>query len=357
MQRGCKTICKLQNALCKGFSHFLAVLLYLMRHPDRIFFEKLKEEIARTYCSANSGVPEKIEEWSGKTIEGFQNDLQQKVKSAISLRWFYTHIKSVNEDRLPRTDVLDLLCQYAGYNNWVEFVAKKKEEGIVREEIKEIPKTIEKQPEQVKSGKKRGMMPLSVFLLLVIGLMVIWAMGRKGDEITCRFCFTDADVGTSVTKDKINITLLHDQESPQIFTGNDSGCVSIHCKPGKVTFIVHAEYYKPDTIIRTITEGFQPETIQLKPDDYAMMISIFSRSKVDDWTRRRDQLQAMFTDDARIFQVYPGDKRGMEMLNKDEFIDKLTMPIASLKNIEVIETIYNNGKIAALRFIQKEDNK
>jgi hypothetical protein len=65
----------------------------------------------------------------------------------------------------------------------------------------------------------------------------------------------------------------------------------------------------------------------------------------------------MFTDDARIFQVYPSDKSGMEMYNKDEFIDKLTMPLNSLKNIEVIETIYKDGKISALRFIQKEDTK
>jgi len=328
-----------------------------MKHPDRIFFEKLKEEIAGIYCSGSPGTSEKIEEWNGRTIEGFQNELQQKVKSAISLRWFYTHIKSVNEDKLPRTDVLDLLSQYAGYSNWNDFVCKKRETGIGKEENKETIIIESKQPEPATSKANKRLMPVILAISVIVLLTMIWAMARKGDEVTCRFCFTDADVGTVIKNGKIGITLLHEQESPQEFTGNDSGCVNIRSKPGKVTFIVHAQYYRPDTIIRTITEGFNPETVQLKPDDYALMISIFSRSKVEDWNLRRQQLQGMFTDDARIFQVYPSDKRGMEMYNKEEFIGKLTMPITSLKNIEVIETLYNNGKISALRFIQKEDNK
>ncbi|HSY76099.1 MAG TPA: hypothetical protein VK890_04540, partial [Bacteroidia bacterium] len=206
-----------------------------------------------------------------------------------------------------------------------------------------------------KNGRRA--MPFLIAAVTISLLTIIWAMGRKGDDVTCRFCFTDSDAGTSVTNNKILVTLLHEQETPQTFSGNDSGCINLHCKPGKVTFIVKAEYYRPDTIVRTIAEGFMPETVRLKPDDYALMINIFSRSKIDDWNKRREQLQTMFTDDARIFQVYPGDRRGMEMLNKDEFIDKLTMPIASLKNVEVIETVYQGGKISALRFIQKEDTK
>jgi hypothetical protein len=72
-----------------------------MKHPDKVYFDKLKEEISARYRSKNPSVPARIEDWNGKTIEGFQNDLQQEVKSAISLRWFYMHIKSINEDKIP----------------------------------------------------------------------------------------------------------------------------------------------------------------------------------------------------------------------------------------------------------------
>jgi hypothetical protein len=325
-----------------------------MRHPEKIYFEKLKEEICLRYRHKNPEAQEKIEEWNGKTIEGFQTDLQQEVKSAISVRWFYTHIKSGYEDKIPRTDVLDLLCRYVGYNGWNEFVAKKKEQGIVNEEAQPtLNADIQDKPSEGSKNYKKYV-PFIMAVLVILLVSVIWAMNMNKNEILCRFCFSDADVGTQITKSKIEVQLLREKESPQTFTCNDSGCISLACKPGKITFITHAEYYQPDTIIRTITGTFQPETIRLKPDDYAMMISIFSRSKVEDWERRRTQLQAMFTDDVRIFQVYPGDQRGMEMYNKDEFIDKLTMPLASLNNIEVIQTVYNNGKISALRFIQKE---
>jgi len=40
----------------------------------------------------------------------------------------------------------------------------------------------------------------------------------------------------------------------------------------------------------------------------------------------------------------------MEILNKQEFIDKMTVPSGSLKNIEVLDTRYREGKIMVLRF-------
>jgi|SRR6185312_11377937 len=326
-----------------------------MKHPQRIYFDKLKEEISGCYRQINPSAPDKIENWNGKTIEAFQEDLQKKVRSAISLRWFYMHIKAENEDKIPRTDVLDLLCQYADYAGWDDFVAKKKAEGIGGDAEVKIEVEDKKQVESRSIRSK--LMPIMMAAVLIVILVVVWAMARRGDDILCRFQFADSDMGKAILHDKIEVTVMQDKESPKIVTANDSGCVTLHCKPGKLTFVVNAEYYHPDTVTRTITTEFQPETIKLKSDDYALMISIFSRSNIDDWEKRRKQLDEMFTDDARIFQVYPSDKRGMEMYNKDEFIDKLTMPLNSLKNIEVIESIYKNGRISALRFIQKEDTK
>jgi len=43
----------------------------------------------------------------------------------------------------------------------------------------------------------------------------------------------------------------------------------------------------------------------------------------------------------------------MEMYNKTEFIDKLSTPLKSLGDIEIIETIYKDDEIISLRFIQK----
>ena len=60
----------------------------------------------------------------------------------------------------------------------------------------------------------------------------------------------------------------------------------------------------------------------------------------------------MFADNVQIYQIFDKNNSGMELYNKQEFINKLTMPVNSLKNIEIIETIYTGNKISMLRFRQ-----
>jgi hypothetical protein len=72
---------------------------------------------------------------------------------------------------------------------------------------------------------------------------------------------------------------------------------------------------------------------------------------VKDWKNRRIRLDEMFDDAAMIYQVYNSRKAiGMELYDKWEFIDKLTMPSSSLKNIEILDTKFINEKISILRF-------
>ena len=58
-----------------------------------------------------------------------------------------------------------------------------------------------------------------------------------------------------------------------------------------------------------------------------------------------------FTENAKIFQVYEGTI-GMEIYNKWEFINKLTLPASGLKDIEILDTEYSGEKIMHLRFKQ-----
>jgi len=62
----------------------------------------------------------------------------------------------------------------------------------------------------------------------------------------------------------------------------------------------------------------------------------------------------MISSNAQIIQINKGSEIAMEIYNKAEFIDKLTMPTSSLKNIEIIETKFEEGQIIKMRFIQKE---
>jgi hypothetical protein len=329
-----------------------------MMHPERIYFEQLKREIGAAFRQQHPDAPERMEDWSGRVLERFQQALLEKVKSSVSTKWYYTHIKGGNGQKLPRVDVLNLLSAFAGYESWEMFIVKKKEEGLVNEAVKEQEEEKEKETPPAAPAKTSRRMPaFLVSTAAVIALIVLLMMFTNIKNTSYHFCFSNADLGSAVRHEKISIRVLRDGESPLELGCDSNGCFTLTQPPGKVTFIVRADYYHTDTITRVLGKDPVEEVIPLKSDDYARMIRIFSGSNVDDYEKRRTQLDKMFASDAEIVQVYPGDERGMEMFNKEEFINKLTMPISSLKNIEVIETVYESGRISQLRFIQKTEEK
>jgi hypothetical protein len=78
---------------------------------------------------------------------------------------------------------------------------------------------------------------------------------------------------------------------------------------------------------------------------------------VKDWQKRRNQLDRMISDSAMIYQVYNKADIGLELYNKWEFINKLTLPSSSLQGIEILDTKYQGDKIILIRFRQKEADK
>ena len=60
--------------------------------------------------------------------------------------------------------------------------------------------------------------------------------------------------------------------------------------------------------------------------------------------------------EAKIFQSHP-QYEGIELLNREEFIERLILPLNSLRNLEIQDVVYKDDKIYRLRFIQKEDEK
>lgn len=300
-----------------------------MSQNELAYFALLKQHIASTLQQSVPGVSSAIESWKGQDIVYFQEDLAQKINGRISEKWFYTHIKDENQ-KLPRIDILNLLSRYTGYIDWADF--KLKNEIALPQEV------------QVKRSLKPGWIVWSFIVLLAV-LSIYLLFGPK----TYRFYFLDADKKTTISNQPIDIILLYDGESPEHLQCKD-GCFSIRTAKAKIRFVVKAPYYKADTITRILNKKY--ENIPLQTNDYALMIHYFSTARKVDWMKRRKQLDLMITENARIFQVYEREDVGMELYNKQEFIDKLTMPVQSLKDIEVIETIYTGNKISMLKFKQ-----
>jgi hypothetical protein len=167
------------------------------------------------------------------------------------------------------------------------------------------------------------------------------------------FRFYDADTKEPVINNIIEVSLLREGESPVCYLCRPDGSFILKTDKTKVHFIVKTPYYQTDTIIRTLDKFNRKETIRLHPNNYALMLHYFSQMNVKDWQKRRNQMDKIISDSAIIYQVFDKGTVGLELYNKWEFINKLTLPSRSLKDIEILDTKYEGNKIALIRFRQK----
>ena len=316
-----------------------------MSSAELAYFQKLKLEVAITYKKVYPSCDIPIEEWTSQDITNFQEELLQHVKGQLSEKWFYTHIKG-RQDKIPRLDMLNMLSEYAGFKNWRDFTSQ-----FVAPQAESVQTTVVPVPEKANSWTKW------IWVLIPTAIAIYAASIFIPSERTYYFCFIDADLKHPITVAPVEVSILKAGQSPILMECDTDGCFKITTSEKSIRFAVSSAYHKPDTITRHFSNRVPPETIKLKTDDYALMIHMFSNSNIDDWKKRRAQLDDMIADDARIFQVNPGTQNGMELYNKQGFINKLTTPIRSLKNIEVLEVQYSDSQISSMRFIQTEEAK
>jgi hypothetical protein len=310
-----------------------------MTASENKYFEILKVKIVETMQQSHPEIPDSITNWKGQHIFDFQEDLQFKQNENISEKWFYTHMKSTNS-KLPRIDILNILSKYVGYKSWDEFKLKNKDSEI------------EITPD--KSNRAFYLAPLFMLIALLIIYLIVESMYTQ----VYTFCFYDSDTKKPVENSMVEITVLSDDESPVNYLCNNNGCFTIKTGERTIRFLVETPYYYKDTIVRTLNKFNRTENIKLKIDDYAVMIHYFSSGNVKDWEKRREDLNQMLSDSVKIFQVLNNSGTvGMEIYNKWEFINKLSLPSSSLRDIEIIDKKYEGEKISRLRFKQNETNE
>ena len=167
-------------------------------------------------------------------------------------------------------------------------------------------------------------------------------------EHTFTFCFIDRDRNQPILDTPIDIIVLNDQQSPFYSKSDSLGCFTWKTKDDYIRFVIKSPYHKTDTIFRTVSSIIN-EHIQVHTDDYALMLHYYANGNIKDWKNRKNELSKLIADDAIIFQVLPSGL-GIEIYAKNEFIDKLTTPIKSLQNIEIIESKRSKGQIVKLKF-------
>lgn len=307
-----------------------------MQKEDNKIYELLRKEIANVMKKSYPGVNSDVSEWKGQTITDFQEDLLQKVNGRISEKWFYTHMKSPGHT-LPRIDVLNMLSQYAGYINWDDF----RHRNLVNASLSDT---------LAKSNRVFIIIPL-IILAVVAVLFTFYKIINIQNYL---FRFIDADTGEPILNTRIQAELLLNNETSVSYLSDNKGNIIIRTNQSKIRLAVKAPCYLEDTIIRIVKKFNRNEQIRLKSDPYSLMIQYFSQTNVEAWQSRREQLDRIISDNAMIFRLPDRNEgSGMELYNKREFIDKLTMPAKSLRQIEIISSRYENNQIAILRFRNK----
>ena len=307
-----------------------------MSTSENKYFDLLKKKIVEEMKQSYPEIPGSIADWKGQNIIDFQDDLRIKLHENISEKWFYTHMKS-EKTKLPRIDILNFLSKYVGYRNWDVF--------------KLLNKGIKNNLQSDKSNRVFYLVPFFTIIILLIFYLGFNLMYTQ----VYNFCFYDNYTKEPLKNGVIEISVLSN-ESPVNYLCDSSGCFSIKTNERVINFVVETPYYHTDTIIRTLNKFNRTENIKLNPDDYALMIHYLSTKNIKDWLKRKNDLDKMFIDEAKIYQVLDGTV-GMEIYNKWVFINKLTLPANSLRNIEIIDTQYDGDKISRLRFKQNGEKE
>lgn len=307
-----------------------------MKSKDFQTFDLLKKKIVERMQQSFPGINPAISAWKGQEITDFQEELLEKVNAHISEKWFYNHVKS-EQETLPRIDMLNLLSKYAGYSNWEDFKYHHTGQDIIANPSANANKYF-----------------LYVPLFVLSSLLIFYLLFKTVSTKDYKFQFYDADTRKPVSNTIVEVNVLVEGESPKNYLCSQDGIFSLRTDKANVHFVVKSPYYQTDTILRLLDKFNRYEIIQLRPDNYAMMIQYFSTMNVKDWQKRRDQLNLMIADSALIYQVYDKESVGVELFNKWEFINKLTLPSTGLKDIDILDTRYRKDKISLIRFRQKE---
>ena len=301
-------------------------------------FQELKQKVLLKYQEHHPFFQGTWKTFSSQDIQNLIGLIEEKCKQTISEKWIYTHLKPETNNKIPRKDMLNILSEFVGFSGWDEFTF----------EEKSVQANQSSQSEKSKISKKW------LFLLFIPLALVVVFFSKKEESKP-----KTIQLNNEYTNEKVNA------EEVKVFEVKDSVKQELEIKEGKVQvsnngnekskLVIQSPFYEPKTIVinsnGAITEP--PKRIDLKPDDYAMMLKAFMLSDIKDWQTRKEQLNKILSDNLEVIVILKDDV-GAEDFNKNEFSQKLIVPTASLKKMKIVEIKNDaNDKIQFIRLKQE----
>lgn len=300
-------------------------------------FQELKDKVLLKYQEQYPFFQGTWKTFSSQDIQNLIGLIEVQCKQTISEKWIYTHLKPETNSKIPRKDMLNILSQFVGYSGWDEFTFEEK----VFES---------KEPKEVTKSKTKFWFAL---LLLIFGIAIIFIYFYKKEAPKSKVI----ELNNEFTNEKIN------SNEVKVYEVNDSVSKSLEIKEGKIQvsnddmktkLVIKSPFYKTKTIdLNANGEVSESNKIDLKPDDYAMMLKAFMVSDIKDWKTRKEQLDKILSDNLEVM-VMLKDNLGAEYFNKTEFSQKLIIPTATLRKMKIIEIEKEtNQKIKFIRITQE----
>ncbi len=299
---------------------------------DLEYFYQLRKMVSNEFLSRHSAQSTSSTEWSGQEIMDFQEDLLERVNARVSEKWFYTYFKQNKIKKLPRIDMLNLLSEYVGNQNWADFKQKNSTEH-----------------QETKAYKPKSNLWIYMGAIALFLVLIYFASSIVTTRPFIQFCFVDADRNQPILS-PINIEILIENESPVYLQSNDEGCFSYQPTRQDIRFVIQSPFHKSDTLVRSFTKKNYFETVALHTDEYSLMLYYLNQSKVEDWQKRRNEWNELIDDDALIYRVWDETELGIDVMDKQEFINYMTLPTKSLKQFHLIEKNESGGKINFIKF-------
>lgn len=304
------------------------------------YFQELKKKVLLKYQEQYPFFNGNWKSFSSQDIQNLIGLIEVQCKQSISEKWIYTHLKPDTNAKIPRKDMLNILCVFVGFSGWDEFVFEEKN-----------PIAESKMVEGSKSPNKGKLLLIVILIPMIVGL-VIFNNNRKPETQTI-------ELKNEFTNEKVN------SEEVKVYQVDDSTKTELEVKEGKVEvanasgkkskIIIQSPFYEPQviTIDPKIPVSEPVKRVELKPDDYAMMLKAFMVSDIKDWQTRKEQLNQILSDNLEVI-VMLKDDLGAEFFNKEEFSQQLVIPSVSLKKMKIVE-IKNDAsdKIQFIRIKQE----
>ncbi|MBC7525617.1 MAG: hypothetical protein H7239_14425 [Flavobacterium sp.] len=301
-------------------------------------FEELKQKVLLKYQEQYPYFQGNLQRFSSQDIQNLIGLIETNCKQTISEKWIYTHLKPETNSKIPRKDMLNILSEFVGFSGWDEFVFEDK-----------IP---ESQGTDKPKKSKKWLLLLLIFLILSI-VLIFSIFNKKEVPKTKTIELNNEFTNEKVNSDEVKVYQVEDSVKQELEIKEGKVQVS-NANEKKTKLVIQSPFYEPKTVVFNANNNSKtPKSIDLKPDDYAMMLKAFMLSDIKDWQTRKEQLNKILSDNLEVIVMLKNDL-GAEYFNKNEFSQKLIIPTENVRKMKIIEIKNDaNDKIEFIRIKQE----